>query len=58
MRWVVAFRAQEKKCQIRRDSIGRAKVLGWSKAGENAQRVLEAGKHGVRDRNPPPEPER
>jgi hypothetical protein len=58
MGWVIAFRAPEKECQIRGDAIGRAKVLGWPKAGKTAQGVLETGKHGVWDRNTPPEPER
>jgi hypothetical protein len=58
MGWVIAFRAQEKECQIRRHAISRAKVLSWPKAGKNAQGMLETGKHGVWDRNTPPEPER
>ena len=57
MRRVITVRTQEKKCQIRRLAIGRAKVLGWPQAGKNAHGLLQTGKDGVRDRNTSPETE-
>jgi hypothetical protein len=58
MRWIIPVRAQEKECQIRRHAIDRGKILGWSKAGKNAQRLPEAGKDGMWYRDSSSETER